>query len=391
MGHLVQYDANGTDREGLRGAQNTWLEICTQAYCTRRLKEADVLRHPTGFAAFIDDAVRCIPIPLAKPVEYKATALRIIKEVEFSLKIVGRELSWDKAYASHVLVTMLNEMFLQAHPYGGGIKSFCTMHEHETSLVDNLVSLEADHFSKAQGALGSGTPAWLSHFMYLFAMCREHMRFGINFNTSEYMTKTEHMLWCLTPVAFGGAGLRSQLQLMTTETGNSIAAGLGNLRHYAVIRQSILPFVNTLVSGSLERLKPLDFLRDPTQFHVVGPRLRSQRLATIIRNTINEYIRNPRLRDLTYSVKLAEGSVLAHAKALQKARSVSAVEVREYYRSTPLKELDDLITKIVSSESASTFVRGDALHRLRSRVRLDALDCARVYRLRCSGISVAHM
>jgi len=385
MGHLVQYDANGTDREGLRGAQNTWLEICTQAYCTRRLREKNILNHPTGFAAFIDDAIRCIPIPNQPPEEYKQQALAIIKEIEFSLKVVGRELSWDKAYSSHVLVTMLNEVFLQSHPYGGGLKSFITMHDHEPGLVDNMVTLEADFFSKGQGALGSGTPAWLSHFMYLFEVCIQQMRFGVDFTTSGYMNSLEHVIWCLTPVAYGGAGLRSQIQMMSTETGNSVAAGVGNLMHFVRVRRNLARFVDQLLSGPLERLGPMDFLRDPTQFHVQGPRLRSQRLATFVRNSLPNYVRNSRLKHLLSSVKHAEQMLQLQAEAFQRSGSVAAVEVREYYRSTPLKELDDVITKITGSESAHAFVRGPALHRMRVRVRLDAVGCAQVFRLRCNG------
>jgi len=38
-GRLVHYNSNGTDREGLRGAQNTWLEVVAHAYHTRDIRE----------------------------------------------------------------------------------------------------------------------------------------------------------------------------------------------------------------------------------------------------------------------------------------------------------------------------------------------------------------
>jgi len=387
-GHMVMYDANGTDREGLRGAQNTWLEICTQAYCTRRLREAGVLSAPTGFAAFIDDALRCIPIKTQDKEPYTATAMRVIKEIEFSLKVIGRELSWDKAYVSHVLCTMLNETYLQGHPYSGGLKSFITMHDHEGTLVDNMVSLEADFFSKGQGAQGSGTPTWLAHLMYLFETIHQQLRFGIVINKQGYLTPEEHLVWCITPVALGGAGLRSQLQMISTETGNSVAGGMGNLVHFMLANRGIKQQVNNVINGSLERLSPIDFLRDPTQFHVRGPRLRSQRVAIAVRHKLPEFVGNPRLSHLLSSVKLAESKVLIHAKALQDSGSVAAVEIREYYRATPLKEMDDLVTKIVTSDSAKAFIKGNQLIHLRRQVRDDAVMCARAFRYRCRGVRI---
>jgi hypothetical protein len=385
-GRLVHYPSNGTDREGLRGAQNTWTEIVCHGYHTRCLRESGTYEGVTAFIGFIDDALRRYEKEVSVD-ELTVDRVRfIVSDLEEKLRVLGRKLSWDKAYVSETLSTILGEVFYAGLPMKNGSKSFVSFGEVDKKLVEDASSMEGNYASKCIGAKTAGANDAAAYYAYVHMTMKEHHKMGVRVDAR--MNEVEYVLWCLTPIALGGAGLRGPLELNGTETGSRIAAGIGNLCRIAAEEPKLTEPLNAVLNNDLELLSDMDFLRDPTQVHVTGPRIRTQRMNQHVRMHMSEYATSPHMKTILKEADACAPRLIQFAKHMRKFQKVDVQEVKAYYAGSAQHSIDALVTKICSSDTVKSLVAMDEVSKLRKSVKSDTVQCSVAYRYRMLGIDI---
>lgn len=379
-GRLVHYPSNGTDREGLRGAQNTWLEIVCHGYHTRKLREAGTYDGVTAFIGFIDDALRRYHKEIDDSTITADRVREIVRDLEEKLRIVGRKLSWDKAYVSETLSTILGEIFFTGLPMANGLKSFVTFNDTEMKVVEDASSLEGNFASKAIGAKVAGANEAACIYMYIHQTMKSHHRLGVR--VGPLMNVYEYCVWCMTPISFGGAGMRTPIELDNSESGSRTTAGIGNLSRLAAAEPELIEPLNNLLNGELEEVSDLDFLRNPTQIHLTGPRIRTQRVTQYVRSNLKVYATSPPMKAILEEADTTLPRLERYAKEMRRFVAVDVEEVKRYYAGSASSKLDSLVTKICSSDTVKSLLDISSIKRLRKTVRTDVVSCAKAFRYR---------
>jgi hypothetical protein len=388
-GKLVYYPSNGTDREGLRGAQNTWLEIACHGYHTRMLREKGIMQDRTKFIGFIDDALRRYEKELQDSKLDVQFVHTVVSELEEKLRSIGRKLSWDKAYVSETLSTILGEVFFAGLPMGNGLKSFIMYNDVDEKVVEDLSSQEGNYASKSVGAMTASCPVPLAYYQYVHNTMKMHHRYGVRMD--DRMEPLEYTVWCMTPIAFGGAGMRGPLELDCTEGGSRIAAGVGNMCRLSAKEPEFNRPFNNLFNGPFEELSARDFVRDPTQFHVVGPRIRSQRLNQFVRNKLPEIVVNKDMRALLMTESKSQARLEAFAEEMLSFANIDVQAVKAYYGGSAQSELDSIVNKVCNSDTVKTLISIAERNQLRKLVRHDAVKCSVAFRYRLEAKDIPEM
>ena len=386
-GHLVSYNSNGTDREGMRGASNTWLEVVAQGLSTRLSRERGLIRGKSVFLSFIDDGLRRFHVEHMNKsdAEVMQNAKLVIEDVIFGLRVLGRELSWDKTFISTKLFVMLNEIIYDGMHFSSGLKSFCTAGDIEMKEVMTASDYEQLYFGKMRGSHGVGVPLDLCHYVYIFETLRSHYGMGVNLQDNRWMSEFDYRLFCITPMALGGAGIRSMLQMGCNEVANATKEGLATLMRLAAARPLYGHVVQRLVTQPLEQVKPLDFMREPEQFHVIPPRIRTQRLAAEVRKSLPGIVGNERSRGYMRRDRVGCEFLEALGRIMMQLGDVSAEEVRLLYASTPVAFVDEFVQKLASSTTLSELIGRDAITRIRRLCRSDLILASRSFSSRCDS------
>jgi hypothetical protein len=362
------------------------LEVVCHGYHTRCIREKGTYDGKTAFIGFIDDALR------RYNKEANTTRLtvdrihEIIADLQEKLRILGRKLSWDKAYVSETLSTILGEIFYYGMPMRNGSKAFVSFADVELKAVEDASSMEGNYASKAIGAKVAGCNEIAAYYAYVHNTLRSHHRLGVRVN--EYLNLTEYALWCMAPIALGGAGMRSPIELDSSESGDRFTAGIGNLSRLTYAEPTLTEPVNRLTDGELEVLSPLDFLRNPTQLHVVGPRIRTQRLTQYVRSNLSSYATSPAFAPVFAEEQVSMRRLEDYAKEMQNFGEVDVEEVTRYYEGTAVAKLDSLVSKICTSDTVKNLVPLKEIKRIRQLVRNDAVLCSQTFRYRLSGIDI---
>lgn len=389
-GHLVHYNSNGTDREGMRGAANTWLEIVAQGLSTRLCRERGLIRGKSMFLSFIDDGLRKFSIETSNrsPQQCKEATMAVINDVIFGLKVLGRELSWDKTFISQKLYVMLNEINFNACFISSGLKSFCTLGDIEVREVMAAPDFEQLYFGKLRGAHGVGTPLDLCHYAYVYETLISHFRLGIDLQDKAEFNNLDYRLFCITPVALGGAGMRTMLQLGCNEVASTTKEGVGTLLRLAHDIPDLEHCVSMILNQELEPLDPLDFMREPEQFHVPAPRLKTQRLAAEVRKRIRGIAGNELSRSYIDLDEKGQEQLRTIGKVLMTIGEVSAAEVRRLYAINPVSFIDNFIQKLVSSSTVSNMLGRDTIRMMRRLVRQDLRNSLDAFPVRCDSSTI---
>jgi hypothetical protein len=364
------------------------LEIVLHGYHTRMLRENGLYEGVTKFIGFIDDALR----RYEKEINSRRLSVQEIKDIvtdlEEKLRIVGRKLSWDKAYVSEVLSTILGEIFYGGVAMANGLKAFVAFDEVEEKLVEDLSSLEGNYASKAVGCKVAGASEVACMYSYIHNTMKQHYRFGVRVGDNERMSIDEYCVWCLAPLSYGGAGMRTPIELGSTETGNRTTAGVGNLCRLGADEPTFIGPINQLLAGRPEPMSPMDFLRDPTQYRVQGPRIRTQRVPQHVRDNIQYYATSPQMTELIATEAAARPRVEEYAKQLMNFAYVDKAEVEKYYKATEMSQIDSLVTKICTSDTVKSLIPIQEVHELRKQVRTDARECSLAFRYRLLGMEI---
>lgn len=386
-GHLVHYNSNGTDREGMRGASNTWLEIVAQGLTTRLSRERGLLRGKSTFLSFIDDGLRKFSVEHKNRTEHEIhqTAIKIIQDVIFGLRVLGRELSWDKTFISQDLFVILNELVIDGAFISSGLKSFCTVGDIEMKEVMSAADYEQLYFGKLRGAHGVGAPIDLCHYTYVFETIASHYRMGVNLQNNKKISNLDYRLFCSTPLAFGGAGLRSPLQMCCNEVATATKEGLGNLLRLGNEYPVIMGCVCNIINQPFEPLSPIDFMREPEQLHVTNPRIKTQRLAAEVRKQLRNLVGNEVSQSYLEQDEVGMSVLTKMGKIMMATGDVSAEEVRLLYATTPVAFVDEFIQKLASSITLSEILGRDVINATRRAVKRDLISAAEYFQIRCGS------
>lgn len=383
-GHLVHYNSNGTDREGMRGAANTWLEIVAQGLSTRLCRERGLVKGKSTFLSFIDDGLRKFSIQTRNRSHAQCldAAMDVIKDVEFGLKVLGRELSWDKTYVSKNLFVILNELVYDGAFISSGLKSFCSVGDIELREVMSAADYEQLYFGKMRGAHSVGTPVDLCHYMYIYETLISHYKMGLRLQDNRNVNNLDYRLFCMTPLALGGGGMRTMLQMSCNESANATKEGMATLLRMCVGLPILRHCVDNIIDQPLDELSPVDFMRDPEQFHVIGPRVRTQRLAGEVRKYIHVAAQNDLSRRYVEQDKEGMKFLEATGKLFMTIGNVSAEEVRLVYAMSPVSFIDNFIQKLTSSSTLAELLGKDKIKQLRRQCRRDLVMAVNVFQSR---------
>lgn len=384
-GHLVHYNSNGTDREGMRGASNTWLEIVAQGLTTRLTRERKLIKGKSIFLSFIDDGLRKFSVEQRTPTQALENARKVIDDVIFGLKVLGRELSWDKTFISETLFVMLNEIIYDGSHFSSGLKSFCTAGDVEVKEVMSAADYEQVYFGKMRGSHGVGTPLDLCHYSYIFETLMSHYTMGVRLQNNHYCNNIDYRLFCITPIALGGGGIRGMLQMGCNEVANATKEGIGNLMRMGNDRKLLMLSVYHIIHQPMEQANPVDFMREPEQCHVAGPRIKTQRLAAEVRKNLPNAARNELSRKYVQLDQEGMRVLEAMGRTLMAIGEVSAEEIRLLYSTTPVAFVDELIQKLASSTTLAGLMEKSKISILRKLVRRDLYSAICYFRIRCKS------
>lgn len=386
-GHLVKYGSNGTDREGMRGASNTWLEIVAQGLATRLSREKGLTTGKSVFLSFIDDGLRRFAIPTIgrDDEQVKSVAREVLDEVIFGLKVLGRELSWDKTFVSSDMYVILNEIMYDGSHFSSGLKSYVTVGDMALKEVMTAADYEQLYFGKLKGALSVGADLDLCHITYIYETLMSHYKMGLRLQDNKNINAIDYRLFCITPIALGGSGIRSMMQMGCTENANATKEGIGNISRLCQNCGVLKHCLTRLLTQPLELIKPVDFMREPEQIHIAGPRIRTQRVAAVVRHRLSSTACNPMSRAYMDQDREGMHTLAAMGTLMMATGDVSAAEVRLLYSMTPVAFIDEFIQKLASSATISQLLPPETIASLRKNARLDLVMAANVYGIRCGS------
>jgi hypothetical protein len=235
--------------------------------------------------------------------------------------------------------------------------------------------------ASAMGAVKSGSGTAISYALYVYESLRtlyQWLKLA-----AKSITTTELALCCLLPYSLGGLGISPIMSLTANITGNALDRALGMLRVMAFYEPDNRALLTNLVNQPVDKLSDLDFLRDPTQVHVSGPRIRTQRMKIACLDAISRLAINPTLRDLL--VIENELFYLELAKSLRGMGTVNVLEVTCEWSKTKRAKAEAIASKFQKSDTILAILGPQIVSKLRRMHRRDALSTVMVFRYRIMG------
>jgi hypothetical protein len=273
-----------------------------------------------------------------------------IELIEKIYQMVGLRISWDKTFVSEELFQYLNEVYYRGFKVTPGLKAFLRIGKladvPARTVMDDLDAIAGE----VQGAIKAGAAYRLSFSAYILEV------FKILKRWSGYKKKIgdAQVLCCLFPVALGGLGIRSLLQLATNESINPITAAIGNLKAFCSYYQGNARQVNELLNVRMREQDPAAFLRAPQSVRTMGQALNTQRFAIQMREWIRRHARNPYITTVLAAVDSESSYLIAHR--LLEMKTVSAVGVKTLSEMQPDEAVNKLVTKLQRSSTAANLL-----------------------------------
>lgn len=372
-GHLVRYPSNGTDREGMRAGLNTLLEIVIQGLSSRLCQDKGYLKSAVFYQAFIDDALRNLPVAGKTESDVDKNLDAIMDDIVFGQRVMGREMSWDKAFVSLDFATILGDIWWRGSWIGAGLKAFALFGETEVdeAPVMTLASWESLYFSKAQGARSSGAPLTLAYSQYVYETLavlgrgqrrpRDLIRPGL----------TAGVVMSICPQFMGGLGLRTPANVESPESAVSNLEALSAMQRAGLNDRSLEPLILSALANPMKEPRESELIRNPETLSYAVPRAQPGRVVAAMRDAIKGAVISPFAKQMMKEAAVSESHLLAHLHLAFQMGRIHAAETIALYRSSALRQVDEFITKIASSDVARTLLGKDGLNRQRALARKD--------------------
>jgi len=361
-----EYVNHGQDLEGYDAKTNTAMHIEVMGYAISTCRRLGMLKRGAHLLALIDDGGMSLEF------DYDATdaeILRTIRCIEQVYNMVGLRISWDKTFISESLFQYLNEVYYNGFKVTPGLKAFLRVGKDidvpAKTIADDLDAIGG----QIQGALKAGSSYIMAYSMYIFEVFRTLKRWG----RYKVELNDRHTLMCLTPIAYGGLGVKSLIQLATNEAFNPITAGIGNLKAFCTYYPRNAPLVNALLNSKMREMKPDTFLRAPKAIRAEVRTLNLQRFANVMREWLTKETRNPYVRSvlqLTF-----DDTTSIFAERLLSQEEVSAMGLQAISAMRPEAAVDALIGKLERSQTAASLLGFVTVLRIMLANRYQALHC----------------
>jgi hypothetical protein len=339
-----EYLNPGADLEGYDAKTNTAAHIEVMAYGISRCRSLGLLQKGAKLLALIDDGGMSLEFPAEAT---DADIWKCINCIEGVYNMVGLRISWDKTFVSEHLFQYLNEVYYKGFKVTPGLKAFLRIGKPvdvpAKTIADDLDAVGGE----VQGAIKAGAAYRTSYLAYCFEIFRILKRW------SRYKVKLEsrHVLCCMAPVAFGGLGVRSMLQLSTNESFNPVSSSLGNMKAFVHYYQENREVINALLNVSMRTMTADSFVRAPRAIRADTRTLNLQRFSNQMREWILKEARNPYVKAVLASTDQQSSKVLAEqVKALPQ---VSAVGLQAVSNVRPETAVDSLVSKLQRSQTAA--------------------------------------
>jgi len=339
-----EYTNPGQDLEGYDAKTNTAMHIEVMSYAVNIVRKKGLLKKGAKLLAFIDDGGMSLEF------DYKSTDAEIwecIEAIESIYKMVGLRISWDKTFVSTELFQFLNEVYYKGFKVTSGLKAFLRMGKLNDvparTIADDLDAIGGE----VQGAIKAGSSyrmVFLSYALEVFKVMKRWSGFKGEFNDS-------HVLCALFPVALGGIGVKSLIQLATNESTNPITSSLGNVKAFAMYYRDNAKVINALLNTKMRVQSPEAFMRAPQSIRKEGGVLNLQRFAIKMKEWIKANARNPYITSVLAAAKVDNSNLIAERVA--EMPRLSAVGLKTLSEMQPDEAVNILVSKLQRSSTAA--------------------------------------
>jgi hypothetical protein len=361
-----EYVNQGQDLEGYDAKTNTAMHIEVMGYAINACRRLGKLKHGASLLCLIDDGGMSLEFDYDATDEQILDCIGCIEEV---YHMVGLRLSWDKTFVSERLFQYLNEVYYGGFKVTPGLKAFLRVGK-DVDVPAKTISDDLDAFAgQIQGGLKAGASYMMSYAMYMFEVYRTLKRW------SRYKVKIEdrHILMCLTPLAFGGLGIRSLVQLSTNEAFNPVTAGIGNLKAFCTYYPKNAPIVNMMINARMREMKPENFVRAPRAIRAEVRTLNLQRFANTMREWLMKESRNPYIKSVL-SLSFDESTTI-FCERIASQREVSAMGLQALSNLSPGAAIDKLVNKLQRSQTAASLLGFKDVLRIMLANKFQAARC----------------
>jgi len=361
-----EYVNKGQDLEGYDAKTNTAMHIEVMSYAINVCRRLGKLKQGASLLSLIDDGGMSLEF------DYNATDKEVmdcVSCIEEVYNMVGLRISWDKTFVSDRLFQYLNEVYYSGFKVTPGLKAFLRVGK-DVDVPAKTISDDLDAFAgQIQGALKAGASYMMSYSMYMFEVYRTLKRWG------RYRVNIEdrHVLMCLTPLAYGGLGVRSLVQLCTNEAFNPLTAGIGNLKAFCTYYPKNSGVVNVILNSRMREMKSETFLRAPKAIRAETRTLNLQRFANTMREWLMKEARNPYVKSVL-SLSFDE-STAVFSERIANQKETSAMGLQALAAISPATAVDTLVNKLQRSQTAASLLGFRSVLRIMLANRFQAARC----------------
>jgi hypothetical protein len=368
-----EYVNTGADLEGYDAKTNTAMHIDVMGYAINVCRRLGKLKKGVHLLALIDDGGASLEF------DHNATdeqILNCIDTIEQVYQMVGLRISWDKTFVSEKLFQYLNEVYYNGFKVTPGLKAFLRVGK-EVDVPAKTICDDLDAIAgQIQGGIKAGSSFAMSFAAYSFEVWRTLKRWG-KFKTE---IADGHVLMCLLPVALGGIGVRSMLQLATNESFNPLVAGVGNLKAFVHFYPQNRETVNRILATKMRKMNSEAFVRAAQSIRSEEMTLNLQRFANVMRTWIKGNAKNPYI--LSVLAATEKQSSVALAERIKFMPRISAFALKEVSNMRPEAALDTLIGKLQRSQTAASLLGFRATIRILLANRFQAAQMIATYNIR---------
>jgi hypothetical protein len=375
-----KYKNPGADLEGIRGTMLTYMHLCVMKLIIRTGKEKGLTKGASAFLTLIDDGLLRTGVPLGDNWNDRAKAF--FEHMCFIYRAVGLRVSLDKTYVSRVMYVMLNEIYVLGMKIYCGLKALVKLGNYEKGPADSFADISNAHGATATGAVRNGCPPLLAYVIYTFECVRQMAIWAQS--AMRCTNATSLALMMLVPVSLGGFGMISCLSLITNVVGSVLSRGVAFLRILAHYEPDNAQIAENLTNQCTEELKPMDFLRDPAQVHVVGERIRTQRVKVACLEAASRLATNKVLRDLLSSD--TDDRYIQLADYLRAQELVTQLEVKCEWEKTKRAKAEAILSKFQRSEPIIELLGQRRLKAIRRAHRHDVVATLLSIHNRLAGV-----
>lgn len=333
---------------------------------------------------FIDDAVQVnIPIGETEPEKQANVAnQRSLRQAIYGANCLKE--SADKNYESDSLAIITGDKIYKGEPLRQGLKAASGFAAYDPVPVETWGTRTNNFFACAQGVATSGGNLEWATWMYIWrsTLYGEIMAPG----SLASMDVLPCGILMVTPMRLGGLGIVGSLGIDSNAAGPSSAMGLAILTGLAISSESLSTSINNVLNQPLTRIDDLDWMRDPGQYMVEGPRIRTMRVKSACIEAAMKKASNPTLLDLIKDSRRIDMTRLASRLRMQP--SVSRDKIKQFWNSSSLAKTESILGKFQNCDDIFDLLPSSRVYSLRrmGRVDLYAVVDAWFYRMEGSAI-----